>query len=113
VGLFGDQRPGLDDWRSAYFLEVYGQEGEEEGEGETTLVALNKEFGLRTAGYLYLEREGGAAELYDMKNDPDQLQNIASTADHALLDELSTLLHALQECSGSVCRTLDGTVLKQ
>jgi len=111
--LFGDQQPAPADWRSAYFLEVYGQEGDEEEEGGQTLTALNKETGLRTPGYLYAEHADGSVELYDMKADPYQLQNIAATADPALLDELSALLHALQECSGSACRTQEGTVLKE
>jgi arylsulfatase A-like enzyme len=114
VGLFGDQKPALADWRSGYFLEVYGQEGgEEEGESTQPLASLKSEFGLRTADYLYAEYEDGSVELYDMRNDPYQLQNIAGDADQALLDQLSGLLHALQECSGSACRTLEETVVKE
>jgi arylsulfatase A-like enzyme len=113
VGLFGDQKPALAAWRSVYFLEVYGQEGDEEEEGGQTLTVLSKETGLRTARYLYAEHADGSLELYDMQTDPYQLQNIAATAEQALLDELSGLLHALQECSGSACRTLEGTVLKE
>lgn len=113
VGLFGDQRPALDDWRSMYYLEVFGQEGSEEGESEQTLTALNREFGLRTANYLYAEYEDGAVELYDMRIDPYQLQNIASVADQALLDQLSRLLAALKECAGDACRTLEETRWKE
>ena len=113
VGLFGNQPPAPEDWRSAFFVEVYGHEGGEEGEVEQILPSLNREVGLRTLDYLYAEHAEGSVELYDMKNDPYQLQNIAGTADPALLDELSELLHSLQECSGSICRTLEETILKE
>lgn len=112
VDLFGDQKPVQADWRSVYYLEVFGQEGsEEEGESVETLASLKREFGLRTLDYLYAEYENGLVELYDMRIDPHQLQNIAGEADPALLDQLSNLLHALQECSGEVCRTLEETDL--
>lgn len=113
VALFGGQLPALADWRSAFFLEVYGQEGGEEGEVEQVLSSLNREIGLRTLDYLYAEHADGSVELYDMKNDPYQLQNIAGTADPALLDELSAFLQSLQGCSGSACRTLEERVLKE
>jgi arylsulfatase A-like enzyme len=113
VPLLGTDKPALGDWRSVYFLEIYGQEAQEDQEGESPLFTLNEIFGLRTTDYLYVERKTGLPELYDMHDDPYQLQNMITTADQALVDELSALLHDLQTCSGAACRTLDGTDLKE
>ncbi len=63
--------------------------------------------GIRTQDYSYVEYVTGEKELYDMRNDPYQLQNLASKADSALLAELSKRLHDLLNCKASACRTED------
>jgi N-acetylglucosamine-6-sulfatase len=60
--------------------------------------------GLRTGRYTYVEYATGEKELYDLKADPYQLQNVAgratySTVEKRLAAELSTMRH----CSGSAC----------
>ncbi len=60
---------------------------------------------LRTARYLYVEYNTGGRQLYDRKTDPDELHNIAATADPAVVRELATRLAALARCSGASCRT--------
>lgn len=49
--------------------------------------------GLRTETHMYIERAGDRTELYDMVDDPYQLQNIADNpANAALLDEIRARL---------------------
>jgi len=111
VEFFDGRPPSPEEWRSAYLLELYGRGEEEEGaEGSIPVVGR---YGLRTGDYLYIEYPDGGVELYDMKADPYQLENIASTADPSLLADLSERLHALLSCSGSQCTVLDQDGLKQ
>lgn len=60
--------------------------------------------GLRTQRYLYVEYATGERELYDFQRDPYQLENIVSTADAALLQDLSAQLAKLKVCAGASCR---------
>jgi arylsulfatase A-like enzyme len=68
--------------------------------------------GLRTPLYAYIEYVTGERELYDLKKDPYQLQNIASEAPSALLQQLATQLAALRQCAGESCRTAENALLK-
>jgi arylsulfatase A-like enzyme len=117
VPLFGSILPALDEWRSAYLLEAYG--GAEESltldtDSQATANSQVDSFrvpviymGLRTQDYLYVEHSYGFKELYDMRTDPGQIENLALTADPALLDRLSEWLHELYACSGSECTEID------
>jgi N-acetylglucosamine-6-sulfatase len=60
--------------------------------------------GLRTPRYTYVEHEGGEKELYDLKEDPHQVENLYENADAALLNALHSRLEALEECAGTKCR---------
>src|SRR3712207_2057858 len=59
--------------------------------------------GVRTPRYTYVEHEGGEKELYDLKEDPYQIENIHETADASLLNALRSRLDALKECAGTEC----------
>lgn len=63
--------------------------------------------GLRTNEYVYVEYVTGEKELYNIKTDPYQLNNLASQADAKLLAELSARLRELRECRGATCRTIE------
>ncbi len=63
--------------------------------------------GLRTTDYTYVEYVTGEKELYDLKNDPYQLQNLASKADTTLLKQLSARLAELRKCAAATCRTVE------
>lgn len=63
--------------------------------------------GLRTTRYTYVEYVTGEKELYDLRSDPNELDNIASKADKAVLDQLSQRLHGLRSCQAADCRALE------
>ena len=60
--------------------------------------------GLRTPRYTYVEYATGEKELYDMREDPHELQNIAKTAANALLEDLHRRLESLRDCAKDGCR---------
>ena len=58
--------------------------------------------GLRTRHYTYIEYEGGARELYDLRRDPQQLDNLAGRPDLAgLRARLARRLAGLRNCVGA------------
>jgi N-acetylglucosamine-6-sulfatase len=59
--------------------------------------------GLRTPRYTYVEHEGGEKELYDLKEDPHQIDNLYESADAALLSTLHSRLESLEDCAGTKC----------
>lgn len=63
--------------------------------------------GLRTAEYTYIEYANGEIELYDLRADPYQLQNIAATANPSLLAMLHAWLEALRQCQAESCRAAE------
>ncbi len=64
--------------------------------------------GLHTAANdVYIEYSTGELELYDLNTDPDELDNIAQTADPELLARLASRLKALRNCAGAECRAAE------
>jgi N-acetylglucosamine-6-sulfatase len=72
----------------------------------TPLTAFDLPFyGVRTHRFKYLHWSFDAVELYDLKNDPDELVNLASdTAWAGKVAELEAVAKRLSECRGSACR---------
>jgi arylsulfatase A-like enzyme len=62
---------------------------------------------LRSQDWLYVKYDSGERELYDLRTDPWELDNIASTADPSVLAALDAQLTALSACSGDSCRVAD------
>ena len=62
---------------------------------------------LRLENGLYVEYETGERELYNLINDPYQLNNIAASVDPQLIDQLSAWLKALSLCKGESCRKIE------
>jgi arylsulfatase A-like enzyme len=60
--------------------------------------------GLRSTEYLYVEYATGEKELYDVREDPYEMHNLARTSAPALLAELSQRLSNLKHCAGAACR---------
>jgi arylsulfatase A-like enzyme len=62
---------------------------------------------VRTDRYTYVEYVTGERQLYDLQNDPDELHNIATTADPKVVQDLAKRLAALRSCKGADCRRAD------
>jgi arylsulfatase A-like enzyme len=60
--------------------------------------------GLRSTEYLYVEYATGEKELYDVREDPLEMHNLARTSSPALLAELSKRVSDLKHCAGAACR---------
>ena len=69
---------------------------------------------LRTEQYLFVRYKTGEEEiyeyeLYDLKRDPFQLNNIYDEASGDLLKRLNAQLTSLEQCEAEGCRTAEGT----
>jgi hypothetical protein len=65
--------------------------------------------GVRTARYTFTQADDGTMELYDHTADPDQMNNIALTANSALISQLQALVKGMHGCTGQGCRTAEQT----
>lgn len=96
--------PLLDDprrpWRRSFAIERRQRETME-------IVGPASFKALRTADWTYVEYFNGERELYDLKADPHQMQNVVTTAEPLLLDQLSRRLAELANCAGSNCREIE------
>jgi len=89
-------RGEVDEWRT----EVLAQ-----SLGTGTPVQSPAWFGVRSQENLYAEYVDGDRELYDLINDPHELDNLmALGADPALVEQLAGRLAALRGCAGQSCR---------
>src|SRR5918998_3116844 len=79
-------------WRSSVLLEGFV------GKGDRVYGAV------RTETHKYVEYGNGEEELYDLQNDPYELENVYEKADPALVEDLKGRLEALKECAGDGCR---------
>jgi N-acetylglucosamine-6-sulfatase len=60
---------------------------------------------VRTPSYLYVERESGERELYDLRRDPYELRNVTGERrDHRVERRLARQLDELRDCAGRSCR---------
>jgi arylsulfatase A-like enzyme len=63
--------------------------------------------GLRTAQYTYVEYSTGEKELYDLRADPFELQNLQAQTEPEVLSQLSQHLARLKICAGDQCRQIE------
>ncbi len=69
---------------------------------------VGKYIGVRTPQYTFVHYvRTGEDELYDDVKDPQQLQNIAGSADSGLVNKLRTWATDLSTCKGESCRTIE------
>ncbi len=118
--LLSDDPPPLEDWRSAFLVEAATEldgprfpmlSGDQLAEGWRH--ASREDWGrpgleaIRTNDHLYGEYGNGERELYDLKDDPHELDNRYKAADPRLLRRLQAQLAALRECAGAGCRAAE------
>jgi arylsulfatase A-like enzyme len=98
VPLLGAEPPALDDWRRAVLLEYFPASVDQRS-------ALNvpRFAGIRTQHYAYTEYATGERELYDLRRDPNELENIASEASASTLQRLARVVARLKNCRGDGC----------
>lgn len=119
--LWGIRWPATD-WRQSLLLEHYTAPGSADNQalsasleppdpGDLQQEALKQSIpdytGLRTARYSYIQRIGAARELYDIVNDPWQLENQWQNADPQFQEELRVLVETYQQCAAASCRAID------
>jgi N-acetylglucosamine-6-sulfatase len=103
----GGQVPAT--WRNAVLTESMGTSGP--GDPDFQKEAPPQFGAMRTQDYLFVVYRNGERELYDLRTDHDEMHNIASTADPALVAGLNSQLQALRACAGDTCRTADSIVV--
>lgn len=106
--------PSAANWRKDFLIEFLAADGggSESSTGgpvraqATAARFMPDYFGLRAESQTYVEYTTGETELYDLKADPDQVQNLTTTGgtDAATLATLSARVAALKACKGASCR---------
>jgi N-acetylglucosamine-6-sulfatase len=96
VPLLRSDPPSTDQWRQGLLLEA-------------GFISGNRVFqGIRGNGFTYVEYlNTGERELYDLAQDPDQLQSIHDAVERVVLDQLGAWIAALRACSGESCRAAE------
>ena len=91
------------DWRTAALVEHHGPatdpndpDAQTSADGNPTTYEA-----MRTADYLYVEYADGEREFYDLRTDPDELDNIAGSLSSGQLSDLHQALTQLENCHGS------------
>lgn len=98
-------------WRQAIVSESLGTSGP--GDPDYQPQAPPQYTSLRTPDWLFVVYRDGERELYDLKADPFEMNNIIATADTRLVADLYSQLQALRVCAGDSCRTADAIVLPE
>jgi N-acetylglucosamine-6-sulfatase len=102
--LLSRELPAETPWRQAFLIQKHTQ-------ANPALFVVAPYQAIRTEKYLYVEYMNGDVELYDLRQDPYQLDNLAAAADQALLQRLSDRLAGLGQCAGEECRLIENTPL--
>lgn len=104
--------PPARDWREAFLVEAAAFVP---GTGAGIPIGRPSFEAVRSEDHLYVEYASGARELYDLRADPHQLENILSPGEPAaapeVVERLEGRLDELRDCSGADCRRAeDGRV---
>ena len=97
VPLLGSTSPAPSDWRRAFL-----EEGRASKTGRPAFKAI------RTTDHLWVEYADGERELYDLKEDPYELESKVDTAPEDLMQDLAGRLDELRDCSTEGCRQAEG-----
>jgi len=91
-------------WRQSFAIERRQRETME-------IVGPASFHAVRTADWTYVEYFNGERELYDLRADPQQLDNVVTAAEPLLLDQLSRRLAELANCAAQNCREIEDAPL--
>lgn len=90
--------------RSLMFTRWVNSEAAARGEDSR---GVREYYAYRTATYKYVEYNNGERELYDLVNDPYELDNLAVLRPEIDLAPFSAYLEALKTCAGASCRAAE------
>lgn len=93
------------DWRTGVLTESMGRSTPDDPDFQQD--APPQFSALRTPDWLYVFYRNGERELYDLKADPYEMNNVARTVDPSISAQLNAQLQALRACAGPTCRTAD------
>ena len=89
-------------WRSAFLVEHWQDEN-----GDPYASTIPDYKALRTDRYLFAKYTTGEKELYDLNDDPYELESLHDTADPALKRRLGSRIAALGSCAAESCRSAE------
>jgi arylsulfatase A-like enzyme len=116
--LLNKHLPPLSEWRQGVLIEhapgpePFMSRFEEmlfQVNGKSKLTAYKA---VRSNRYLYVQYTSGERELYDLRNDPDELHNLVGQAEPNLVKRLSSWMGQLARCRGFTCRTSEDEKLE-
>ncbi len=96
-------------WRQAVLLEQFKYPVSPPDDDATSDNPAHR--GLRTESFKYVEYGTGEREVYDLRNDPDELLNLRDRVPLAWLAQLSQRAKALGSCKGQTCRQIEAQPL--
>jgi len=139
VPLLRNSPLSLNQWRQAFLFEYGLDQGEATGIAKTSTqeaepgllepqdqdekdfsslssekqkkIAVPPFRGIRFQTLSYVEYKTGEVELYNIKTDPYELQNLAAKTDPKLLKQLSERLRNLETCKAATCRIAEDAPL--
>jgi N-acetylglucosamine-6-sulfatase len=106
LSLLSAAPPRVDTWRQMVLIEHYSPT---RAGRRARAAAIPDYHALRVKDFSYVEYATGERELYDLRSDQYQLQNVYQTADRGLVATFSARLAALKRCTGASCRTVEDT----
>lgn len=106
--LLNARPPVEDQWRQMVLVEHYNQT---RSSRRARAAAIPEYHALRVKGFSYVEYTTGEQELYDLRRDPYQLQNIYQTGDKNLVSALSARLAAVKRCVGAACKIAEDATI--
>src|ERR671910_2379012 len=89
-------------WRTAFLVEHWLDEN-----GDPYAATIPDYTAERTGRYLFTRYATGEKELYDLSNDPYELQSLHNTASTQLKRRLASRLDALAGCAAQSCRSAE------
>lgn len=93
-------------WRDAVLIERWHEPEQEDEGGRAARPILSAYQGIRTHRWKYVEMEDGFRELFDLKNDPYELENVLGNHPDEVA-VLSKRLDKLRNCQGETCRAAE------